>query len=147
MTYESTWFSKDKMMGKGDVLKAHSAIASITSWKTGAGKKKKRVDNKTRDPQRDFYVMLLWFERCHTQYQLQLLQSHRDSEAAQKLVQQLRPRPFTMIWFSLIPVSDFQECPSPDSLPEPSEINDCIRNGENISLADRKKNKWHSASL
>ncbi len=31
LTYESTWFSKDRMMGKGEVLKAHSAIASITS--------------------------------------------------------------------------------------------------------------------
>ena len=31
MTHESTWFSKDRMMGKGEVLKAHSAIASITS--------------------------------------------------------------------------------------------------------------------
>lgn len=33
-TYESTWFSKDRMTGNGDVLKAHSAMASITSWKT-----------------------------------------------------------------------------------------------------------------
>lgn len=30
-TYESTWFSKDKMTGNGEVLKALSAIASITS--------------------------------------------------------------------------------------------------------------------
>lgn len=33
-SHESTWFSKDSMTGKGDVLKAHSAMASITSWKT-----------------------------------------------------------------------------------------------------------------
>ena len=32
VTYESTWFSKDRMTGKGEVLKAHSAMASITSW-------------------------------------------------------------------------------------------------------------------
>ena len=31
VTYESTWFSKDRMTGYGDVLKALSAIASITS--------------------------------------------------------------------------------------------------------------------
>lgn len=30
-TYESTWFSKDRMTGNGDVLKALSAMASITS--------------------------------------------------------------------------------------------------------------------
>ena len=30
-TYESTWFSKDRMTGYGEVLKALSAIASITS--------------------------------------------------------------------------------------------------------------------
>lgn len=32
-THESTWFSKDRRMGNGDVLNAHSAIASITSCK------------------------------------------------------------------------------------------------------------------
>lgn len=32
-TYESTWFSNDRMTGKGEVLKAHSAMASITSWR------------------------------------------------------------------------------------------------------------------
>lgn len=32
-SYESTWFSKDSMTGKGEVLKAHSAMASITSCK------------------------------------------------------------------------------------------------------------------
>ena len=31
--HESTWFSKDRMTGKGDVLKAHSEMASITSWR------------------------------------------------------------------------------------------------------------------
>ena len=31
--HESTWFSKDRMTGKGEVLKAHSAMASTTSWK------------------------------------------------------------------------------------------------------------------
>lgn len=30
-TYESTWFSNESRIGKGDVLNAHSAIASITS--------------------------------------------------------------------------------------------------------------------
>lgn len=30
-TYESTWFSKERMTGYGDVLKALSAMASITS--------------------------------------------------------------------------------------------------------------------
>lgn len=33
-THESTWFSKERMTGKWEVLKAHSAMASITSWKT-----------------------------------------------------------------------------------------------------------------
>lgn len=32
LTYESTWFSKDRMRGYGEVLKALSAIASITSY-------------------------------------------------------------------------------------------------------------------
>lgn len=40
MTYESTWFSNDRMMGKGEVLKAHSAIASITSYKSRSRKEK-----------------------------------------------------------------------------------------------------------
>lgn len=31
--HESTWFSKERMTGKGEVLKAHSAMASTTSWK------------------------------------------------------------------------------------------------------------------
>lgn len=31
--HESTWFSNDRMTGKDEVLKAHSAMASITSWK------------------------------------------------------------------------------------------------------------------
>lgn len=31
VTYESTWFSKDRMTGYGEVLNALSAIASITS--------------------------------------------------------------------------------------------------------------------
>lgn len=31
VTYESTWFSKDRMRGYGEVLNALSAIASITS--------------------------------------------------------------------------------------------------------------------
>lgn len=30
-TYESTWFSNESRIGKGEVLNAHSAIASITS--------------------------------------------------------------------------------------------------------------------
>jgi hypothetical protein len=30
-TYESTWFSNERRIGKGEVLNAHSAIASITS--------------------------------------------------------------------------------------------------------------------
>lgn len=30
-TYESTWFSKDRITGYGEVLNAHSEIASITS--------------------------------------------------------------------------------------------------------------------
>lgn len=31
-TYESTWFSKDRIRGYGEVLNALSAIASITSY-------------------------------------------------------------------------------------------------------------------
>lgn len=38
-TYESTWFSKDRMRGYGEVLKALSAIASITSCSPGKNKK------------------------------------------------------------------------------------------------------------
>lgn len=34
-TYESTWFSKDRMTGYGEVLKALSAMASITSYSPG----------------------------------------------------------------------------------------------------------------
>lgn len=34
-TYESTWFSKDRMTGYGEVLKALSAMASITSCSPG----------------------------------------------------------------------------------------------------------------
>lgn len=33
LTYESTWFSKERMTGKGEVLKAHPAMASITSYR------------------------------------------------------------------------------------------------------------------
>ena len=32
-THESTWFSNESRIGKGDVLNAHSAMASITSYK------------------------------------------------------------------------------------------------------------------
>lgn len=32
VSYESTWFSKERMMGYLEVLKALSAIASITSY-------------------------------------------------------------------------------------------------------------------
>lgn len=39
VTYESTWFSKDRMRGYGEVLKALSAIASITSCSPGKNKK------------------------------------------------------------------------------------------------------------
>lgn len=35
VTHESTWFSKDRMRGYGEVLKALSAIASITSCSPG----------------------------------------------------------------------------------------------------------------
>lgn len=34
-TYESTWFSKDRMTGYGEVLKALSAMASMTSCSPG----------------------------------------------------------------------------------------------------------------
>lgn len=39
-TYESTWFSKERMTGYGDVLKALSAMASITSC--GPGEKRSK---------------------------------------------------------------------------------------------------------
>lgn len=38
-SHESTWFSKDSMTGNGEVLKAHSAMASITSCKMMQKKK------------------------------------------------------------------------------------------------------------
>lgn len=37
-TYESTWFSKERMTGYGEVLKALSAMASITSCRTHTSK-------------------------------------------------------------------------------------------------------------
>lgn len=39
-TYESTWFSKERMTGYGDVLKALSAMASITSCSPGEKRSK-----------------------------------------------------------------------------------------------------------
>lgn len=39
VTYESTWFSKDRIRGYGEVLKALSAIASITSCSPAKNKK------------------------------------------------------------------------------------------------------------
>lgn len=39
-SHESTWFSKDSMTGNGEVLKAHSAMASITSCKMMQKKRK-----------------------------------------------------------------------------------------------------------
>lgn len=36
-THESTWFSKERITGYGDVLKALSAMASITSCQAGKG--------------------------------------------------------------------------------------------------------------
>lgn len=40
-SHESTWFSKDSMTGNGEVLKAHSAMASITSCKMMQKKERK----------------------------------------------------------------------------------------------------------
>lgn len=51
-------------------------------------------------------------------------------------------------WYdSLLRFPRMAHSPSPDSRPEPPEIDDCIRDSKNISLADRKKNKLDSTSL
>lgn len=43
-TYESTWFSKDRMTGYGEVLKALSAMASITSCSQDKNDKNSKLD-------------------------------------------------------------------------------------------------------
>lgn len=142
MTYESTWFSKDKMMGKGEVLKAHSAIASITSWKTEAEKKRSWYYSQKSTKGLCCYdlnnvihnISSNCFRVTGTVKQFRSLYSSDDHMHLQGYD--------SLLWFPRM-----AHGPSPDSLPEPSEIDDCIRDSRNISLADRKKNKWDSTSL
>lgn len=80
VAYESTWFSKERMTGYGEVLKALSAMASITSYSPG----QKDQNNRDETSKQKGEQILVWGFNHH-KYTIYVIYN-RESNLDQHLI-------------------------------------------------------------